>query len=191
MAKTAFGSQLLLYPLPAFLIGAEVEGRPNFMTAAWCGVVNSDPPMVSVAIRPARHTFKGIKANQTFSVNVPSADMVKETDYCGIVSGAVEDKVSACNFSVFYGRLKNAPMLESCPVNLECRVAHELALGSHSLFVGRIEESFVSDQCLTDNEPDIKKIRPIIFGRGNKKAYYDLGPLLAPAYRAGLEIKNR
>jgi len=82
-----------------------------------CG--NSNPPMVSVAIRPGRYTLKGIKPG--ISVNIPSADIVKEADYCGMVSGAEVDKVAACKFGIFYGQLQNAPLIEQCPVNLACK----------------------------------------------------------------------
>ena len=92
MSKTTFGPQTLLYPMPALLIGANVDGKPNFMTAAWAGIANSEPPMISVAIRHVRHTLKGVKQNMTFSVNIPSTDMVAETDYCGITPGTKADK---------------------------------------------------------------------------------------------------
>ena len=93
MEKVTFGPQTLINPKPALLIGANVDDVPNFMTAAWCGIVNSDPPMLSVAIRPHRHTYKGIRQNSTLSVNVPSAELVRETDYCGLYSGSKDDKV--------------------------------------------------------------------------------------------------
>jgi|Deesub1362A_J573_1020465.scaffolds.fasta_scaffold00513_31 flavin reductase (DIM6/NTAB) family NADH-FMN oxidoreductase RutF len=190
MAKITLGPQTLLYPMPAFLIGATVEGRPNFMTAAWCGIVCSEPPMASVAVRPHRHTFRGIKESGTFSINVPSASLVRETDFCGIVSGTEEDKTAACGFSVFYGKLENAPMVEECPVNLECRVHGAIDLGSHTLFIGRIEEVHVSEEYLTDGRPDIAKIEPIVYGSGTKKAYYKVGPFLAHAFRVGLELRR-
>ncbi len=102
----------------------------------------------------------------TFSVNVPSTDTVKETDYCGLVSGSKVDKVEVCRFKVFYGKLVSAPLLEQCPVNLECRVVHILDLGSHSLIIGRISEAHVSENCLTDGESDINKIKPLVYITG-------------------------
>ena len=88
MDKIAIGARTLLYPLPAVLAGANVDGKPNFSTYAWCGIVNSQPPMLAVSFQHKRHTLKGIKQNGTFSVNIPSAAQVKETDYCGLVSWA-------------------------------------------------------------------------------------------------------
>ena len=105
MNKVPMGSQTLIYTMPALLIGADVEGKPNFMTVAWAGIANLKPPMLSMAIRLERHTFKGISKNRTFSVNIPGEDQAKEVDYCGIISGSRTDKVADCGFSVFYGEL--------------------------------------------------------------------------------------
>ena len=189
MAKIVMGPQTLIYPTPAALIGANVDGKPNFMTAAWCGVASSEPPMVAVAIRPSRYTHKGIRQNLTFSVNIPSTAMVRETDYCGVVSGSKADKVAVCGFGVFYGGLSSAPLIEQCPVNLECRVAHILDLGSHSLIVGRIEETHVSEDCLSDGKPDVGKIDPLVFSVAPARHYQALGKVVARAFDIGLELK--
>jgi flavin reductase (DIM6/NTAB) family NADH-FMN oxidoreductase RutF len=161
--KVKLGPQTLIYPMPALLIGANVEGKANFMTAAWAGIACSEPPMISVALRHPRHTLKGVEENQTFSVNVASVDQAKEVDFCGIVSGTKADKVHVCGFKVFYGKLETAPLIHQCPVNLECKVEHMLDLGSHVLVVGRIEETHVSGNCFTGDKPDVKKIRPLIW----------------------------
>ena len=191
MAKITMGPQTLIYPMPAFLIGANVDGKPNFMTAAWSGIVNSTPPMVSVAIRVGRHTFKGVKQTSSFSVNVPSVDLATETDYCGIVSGARADKAAVCGFEVFYGILGDAPLIEQCPVNLECTLAHALDLGSHTLFIGEIVETHVSESCLTDGKPDVDKINPLIFVREPEREYRALGEVVAKAWSAGLELRDK
>lgn len=190
MNKVTLGPQTILYPMPALLIGANVDGKPNFMTAAWSGIANSNPPMATVALQHHRLTYKGIKENGTFSINVPNVDLVTETDYCGIVSGTKENKVEACNFTVFYGKLKTAPMIEQCPVSLECKVQHVLNLGSHALVVGLIEETHASADCLTDGMPDIHKVKPFIFGFGATKEYLAIGKKLANAFSVGFEIKK-
>jgi flavin reductase (DIM6/NTAB) family NADH-FMN oxidoreductase RutF len=191
MKKLNLGPQTLLYPMPACLIGANVDDKSNFMTAAWCGIANSNPPMLSVALQHHRHTLKGIRQNNTFSVNVPSEDLVKETDYCGIVSGSKDDKTATCKFTVFYGKLETAPLIEECPVNLECKVMHILNLGSHALVIGLIEETHVSAECMTDGEPDARKVKPIIYGRAAEKYYFKLGEELAPAFSIGKDRKKR
>jgi len=177
--------------MPTLLIGAVVDGRPNFMTAAWGNICNAEPPMAVVAIRRTRHTHKGIEQNRTFSINVPSADLVKEADYCGIASGAKVDKVKDCQFTVFYGKLDTAPMIEQCPINIECSVQHSLELGSHTLYVGRIEEFHVSDDCLADGKIDLSKVKPMAYMGDPVRQYHDIGGVRGKGYTAGLEIKDK
>lgn len=190
MGKVQVGPQPLVYPMPTTLVGANVDGKPNFMAVAWCGIANGEPPMVSVAIRHQRYTNRGIRQNMTFSVNVPSTYMVKETDYCGIVSGSKVDKVKACQFKVFYGKLETAPLIEQCPVNLECKVVHMIDLGSHTCIIGRIEEVHVSESCLTDGEPDVNKVKPFAFITGKARYYQALGDYVAKAFSIGEELKS-
>ncbi len=191
MAKVQLGPGTSIYPLPTLLIGAEVNGKPNFMAVAWGGVANADPPMAVVAVRGSRHTHRGIEQNGTFSINLPSAAQVKEADYCGIASGSKADKVADCGFSVFYGRLGTAPMVEECPVNLECKVAHVLELGSHTLFVGSIEETYASEDCLTGGKVDVEKVRPIVYLGEPAREYHAIGGLLGQAFRAGRDIQGK
>lgn len=189
MAKVRLGQQKLDFPTPVVLVGAMVDGKPNFMTVAWCGMVNSEPPMVSVAVRPQRYTCRGIRENMAFSVNVPGTSLVKEADYCGIVSGRDVNKAAACGFNVFYGNMKTAPLIEQCPVNLECRVLHTIELESHVLFIGRVEEVHVSQDCLTDGKLDFTKAQPIIYSNVVSPQYQALGAVLGKQYTVGKELK--
>ncbi|MFH1639706.1 MAG: flavin reductase family protein [Chloroflexota bacterium] len=189
MTKIPIGAKPLIYPMPILLIGADVDGVPNFMAAAWCGVVCGNPPMISAAIVHSRHTLKGIRQNDTFSANVPSREMVKETDYCGIVSGSRVNKVEACRFEVFYGKLKSAPMISRCPVNLECRVVHLLNLGSHELVIGQVEEVHVTDSCLTNGDPDVDKINPMIRVTRPANDYRAFGEPVGKAFSIGKEME--
>ncbi len=191
MGKILMGPGTLIYPQPALLVGANVNGKPNFLTVAWSGIANENPPMISIAIRHIRYTLRGIKQNMTFSVNVPATDMVRETDYCGIVSGSEVDKVEVCRFKVFYGKLGSAPLIEQCPVNLECKVIHSLDLGSHLLVVGRIEETHVSESCLTDGKPDIDKINPFSYITDPDSQYQAVGEVIGKAYSIGKELEKR
>jgi len=189
MGKVIQEAKPLVYPLPAFLIGANVDKKPNIMTAAWSGIAGSNPPMITVALQHRRHTLKGIKQNMTFSVNVPSVDLVKETDYCGLISGDKSDKVEVCHFKIFYGKLETAPLIEQCPLNLECKVLHILDLGSHALVVGRIEEEYISEDCLTDGRADINKIRPILYVTTPRR-YHVIGEAVGKAYTIGKELSG-
>jgi flavin reductase (DIM6/NTAB) family NADH-FMN oxidoreductase RutF len=176
--------------MPAFLVGATVNGKPNFMAVAWGGIACSNPPMLTVALQHHRHTNKGIRVGGAFSVNIPSVDQVTEADYCGIVSGTNVDKNTVCGFKVFYGKLETAPMIEQCPVNLECTVVHILNLGSHALIVGEIVETHVNADCLTEGKPDVTKIRPFIYSEGTSAQYLTFGEALAPSFEVGRKLKS-
>ena len=161
MEKILMGPQTSVMPTPIVLVGANIDGEPNFMVVTWCGIANSEPPMLSVAIRSHRYTYRGIKQHMTFSANIPSDDMIKETVICGFPSASNVSKVELCQFRVFYGKLGDAPLIEQCPINLECKVVHILDLGSHLLIIGRIEETHIPESCIIDGRPDINKIRPL------------------------------
>jgi len=181
MSKTKMGPQQLLNPRPAILVGTYMDGKPNFLTVSWAGITSAEPPTMSVAIRNTRYSLRGIQENKQFSVNVPSVDMVKETDYCGAVSGSMADKVKECGFKIFYGELDKAPLVEQCPINIECRVLQIVALGDHSLVVGQIVESYITDSCFTEGLPDIRKINPLCFCTLTNKSmgYYAVGDFIA------------
>jgi len=189
MAKVELTPERLMYPRPTLLVGANVNGKANFMAVGGGGVANGEPPMIAVLIRHHCYTLKGVLQNLTFSVNTPSVNLVKEVDYCGITSGAKVDKVKVCKFDVFYGHLKSAPLIEQCPVNLECKVVHILNLGSHSFIIGEVKGTYVSDNCLTDGKPDTKKIKPIIFNL-EAREYSSFGDVIAKALSVGRELKT-
>ena len=190
MKKVTLGPETYIYPKPTFLVGSKVDEKANFMAVAWSGIVNSEPPMISVSIRPQRFTLKGIEQNGTFSVNIPSESHMVKTDYCGIYSGHREDKNQVCKFTVFYGKLETAPLIEEFPLNLECKVVHEQKLGTHIMFIGQIVEIHASEDILTDGLPDVRKIKPIIYTSGLERTYYGLGSNLGPAHRVGMQLKE-
>jgi flavin reductase (DIM6/NTAB) family NADH-FMN oxidoreductase RutF len=187
MDKKKLGPLPMLWPHPTVLVGAVTDGRPDFAAVAWAGVAAGSPPAVAIGLQHHRHSLKGILQNRTFSVNIPSVDLVRETDYCGLVSGSKTDKVKDCGFEVFYGDLKTAPLIAGCPINLECEVLHILHLGSHALVVGRVVETYISEDCLTDDKPDISKVKPFTFGPGG---YFAVGESIARPFNVGKEIKN-
>ncbi len=191
MDKKTFGPSTFVFPEPVFLVGVNVDGKPNFMTAAWGGMACGAPPMLTVAIRHQRYTIKGIKPGGNFSINIPSEQLVEEADLCGIISGANADKVAACDFDVFYGKLENAPLIRQCPVNLECKIVHMLNLGSHILVIGSIEETHVTEDCLTEGVPDVEKIKPILYSRGTTAKYYGYGRPVGDAFNIGNNINHQ
>jgi flavin reductase (DIM6/NTAB) family NADH-FMN oxidoreductase RutF len=156
------------------------------MTAAWVTVACMAPPMVCVAINKIRHTAKGIKENKTFSLNIPSTRQVVETDHCGLVSGAQEDKSTV--FTSFYGSLKTAPLAKECPINIECRLFKSVDCGSHQLHIGEIVEVHADKACLTDGKPDTAIIDPIIYSQAT---YCAVGKHVENAFSAGKKYEKK
>ena len=182
------GPSPVLVGCPTIMAGTLVNGQPDFVTIAWTGVAASSPPSITIALQHHRHSLKGIRQNMNFSVNIPSGGIMKETDYCGIASGASADKAKDCNFKVFYGKLATAPFIEECPVNHACEVVQILNLGSHELIVGRIIETYVNEDCLTRGFVDATKVKPFIFtGFG----YFALGERIGDPFRSGVSINPK
>ena len=133
----------LLSPVPAALIGSGAEEKSglvqNLMTAAWAGTVCSDPPMVSVSIRPSRYTYELVEKSGEFTVNLTDRGLLKAADYCGVRSGREEDKFARCGLTKVRAEgLRLAPAVAESPVYLACRVQNRLALGSHVMYIGEI-----------------------------------------------------
>ncbi|MDD1708221.1 MAG: flavin reductase family protein [Methanoregulaceae archaeon] len=184
MDKMKLGPMPYMSVMPALLVGAIVNGKPNYMTAAWATVACMAPPMLCVAVNKGRYTAKGINENKTFSINIPSVEQVIETDHCGLVSGINEDKSTV--FRSFYGRLKTAPLAEECPVNIECRLFRSVECGSHTLYIGEVMEIHADGSCVTEGKLDIRKINPIIYAQ---YTYFDVGKEVEKAFFAGKKYK--
>ncbi len=190
MPKTTFGPKPFMYPAPVLIVGAIVDGKPNFTTIAWGGVACSDPPMVSIALRAERYIHDGVIESQTFSVNVPPKGLIIETDFCGTTTGRKINKAEACGLDIFYGKLESAPMIEQCAVNLECEVVHTLKLGAHTLFVGKVVETFVENKYITEGKADIAKIQPMIYATGTN-AYFALGDFMAGVSGPAKDLRKK
>ncbi len=186
MEKVTLGPMPYMSVMPTVLVGANVAGKPNYMTAAWATVACMAPPMVCVALNRERYTVKGIDENKTFSLNVPSVGQVVETDYCGLVSGSTEDKSGV--FTSFYGKLKTAPLAAECPVNIECRFFSSVDCGSHLLFIGEVVEIHADRSCITDKKPDITKISPIAYAQAT---YFNVGKEAGKAFSDGKKYRKR
>lgn len=180
--KIDLGAKTFLYPMPATLVGAIVDGKPNIITIANCGCVDQNPPMLAVGINQAHYTNKGIIEQKAFSVNIPSANMVTVTDYCGLASGRNIDKSEI--FDIFYGQLKNAPMISECPVCMECKLFQHFELPHHDVFIGEIVATYSEKKFLKDGLPDIRKIDPIVYSHRDRN-YWRFGEHLGRAWKIG------
>lgn len=172
-----------LYPTLTVLVGALVEGRPNFNAIAHTGSLNkAKPHLISVSLNRARHTSVGIREHKTFSVNIPAEEHVAVTDYCGIVSGSRQDKSEL--FDVFYGTLETAPMIAAFPVTMECRLFDVYELPTHEVFIGEIVGTWADESVLVEGRVDIGRVRPLLYDdRGGN--YWGLGKVVARCRNVG------
>jgi len=176
MAKLVKRPSTVLYPVPAVLVTCGAGAQANIITLAWVGTICSDPPAVGIAIRPGRHSHGLISQAGEFVVNIPTADLVAQVDYCGQVSGRDVDKWAACDFTPEPGSVVTTPLIAQCPVNLECELARIIPLGAHDLFVGEIVAVHV-DEAMSDGRGriDYAKARPLAYLGGQ---YWGIGELL-------------
>jgi len=157
------------------------------MTVAWAGICCSAPPCISVSLRKATYSYGGIIENKAFTVSIPSEDHVKEADYFGLASGRDEDKFKTTGLTPVRSELVAAPYVGEFPFVLECKLLHSFEIGLHTMFVGEIVDIKAEESVLDENgNPDIEKIRPIIYGPGNR-TYYGIGPDLGKAFSIGKE----
>lgn len=177
-----------LYPTPTVLVGAMVDDKPNYITIAHVGIVNhARPYLISLSSAKAHYTNGGIKKNREFSVNIPSEDLVVQTDYVGIVSGKNTDKSGL--FEVFHGQLENAPMIRQCPVNMECRLYDIYDTPTHDLIIGEIVETYAAESVLTEGKIDLAKLKPLLFDMSSIK-YWSLGEIVADCWKVGKQLKR-
>jgi flavin reductase (DIM6/NTAB) family NADH-FMN oxidoreductase RutF len=186
MDKINLGATLPAYPMPVSLVGAHVNGKPNFLTVAWFTMVTYKPPRIAIALGKGHYTNPGIKENRTFSLCLPSEDMVEVTDYCGIMSGKKRDKSQL--FALFYGELPTAPMIKACPLSMECRLVDIVATGLNEIFIGEIAGVYTEERFLTDGRPDFRKMKPLILSQPDT-SYWGMGEPVAKAWSIGKKIK--
>jgi len=185
MAKVKIEPNTTAYPMPVCLVGANVKGKPTFMTAAWFSKVNVNPPMFMVSLENVRYTAEGIKENKVFSINFPGKSLVEKTDYCGLVSGRKTDKSSV--FKVDYGELK-APMVSECPVCLELKLKKTIELIDSRLFIGEVVAAYADEKYLTNGKVDVPKTEQFSLIDSPAPGYTELGKQFEKAFNVGKKL---
>lgn len=151
MAKATFKGSIMLNPVPAVLITSKSkEGLDNVFTVGWIGTACTKPPMITVAIRPERLSYDYIKETENFIVNLPSKNLVRAVDYCGVRSGKQIDKIKEMNFTLEPGHEVSSSIIKECPIAFECRVKSVTPLGSHDLFLAEVLCCHVDDDLIDD-----------------------------------------
>lgn len=177
-AFRAIGPTTLLAPVPAVMLscrGTEPGfDRDNLITIAWTGIVNSDPPMLSVSIRPSRHSYAQIVQSGAFCLNLVSRDMCKAADFCGVRSGRDVDKFRETGLHARAVEGFDAPAIEEAPAFLCCRVAQRIPLGSHELFLCAIGQVYARDDLFdADGSLHLERADLIAYAHGE---YHPLRP---------------
>ena len=178
-SKKELKPAIALYPTPVVLVTSVGEnGRPNICTLAWVGVLCSDPPKIGISIRPSRYSNELIRKTKEYVVNIPTADIVKETDYCGMVTGKTVDKFKETKLTPMEAKKVKPPLIKECPVNLECRVKDIIGLGAHDLFIGEIVNINADEDVMASaTSIDFGKLKAITWNPISRE-YYSLGEAL-------------
>ena len=138
MPKQFWKGSTLLAPVPAALVTCGTIDKPNVLTIGWTGITCTRPPMTYISVRPVRYSHDIIMNSGVFVINLTTSAMCRETDFCGVKSGHDTDKLTVCGFHTTPAKMVSVPVIEECPVSLECKVTESKLLGSHTMFLAEI-----------------------------------------------------
>lgn len=174
MAKEIWKPGNMLYPLPAVMVSmADGDGKYNIITIAWAGTVCTNPPMVSISVRPERHSFPILEQTKEFVINLTTRQLVYATDYCGVRSGRDVDKFKALGLTSVRADKVRAPLIGESPVNIECRVRQIVPLGSHHMFLADVLAVHADEKYMdAGHKFHLEKAEPIVYSHG---AYFACG----------------
>lgn len=177
MAKVTWKPGNMLYPLPVVLVScSDKEGNDNILTIAWTGTICSDPPMLSISVRPERYSNHMIEETGEFVVNLTTEELVRATDFCGVKSGRNVDKWKETGLTRERADIVSAPLVKESPVNIECVVTEAQNLGSHIMYQAKVVAVHAEERYLDEkNKFCLETAKPIVYSHGS---YYSLGQKL-------------
>ena len=189
--KKSLGAKIIVGATPVWIVGTyDAAGKPNIMAAAWAGVCCSEPPCVAVALRKATYSYGNIIQRKAFTVNVPSAQYVREADYAGIASGKDVDKFAKMRFTPVKGELVDAPYIQEFPLVIECKLLHTIEIGLHTQFIGEIMDVKAEEGVLGEKDlPQLERIDQFLFSPGTR-TYYKMGSFLGKAFSVGKDFEK-
>lgn len=168
MSKEIWKPGNMLYPLPVVMVSmADKNGKNNIITIAWAGTVCTNPPMVTISVRPERYSYSILKETGEFVINLTTKDLVYATDYCGVKSGRDVDKFKEMELTPIAASIVRAPMIEESPVNLECQVKDVQELGSHDMFLAEVVAVHADERYMDEEHKfHLEKAEPIVYSHG-------------------------
>jgi len=180
--KKQLGASDTFFPVPATLVVSGSGNEANIITVVWSGIVSSTPPTIGISLYKERYSLELIRKTGEFTVNIASADLVKETDYCGIISGRKTNKFSDTGLTPLPGAVVKSPIIEQCPYNMECKV------------VGEIVETHIDEDKIVENKEknkiEISKVNPLTYCAGIRE-YWQLGDKVGDAFNVGKQLIAR
>ena len=186
MSKVVWKGGALSAPLPPVMVTCSDGEKDNIITIAWTGIVNTVPPKTYISVRPSRHSYNMIKNSGEFAINLTPASLIKTADYCGIYTGAKVDKFERCGLTKTAASQIKAPLIEECPLALECRVTDIIPLGSHDMFLADIVAVDVDESLLGgDGKLHLEKAGLAAFAHGE---YFELGKRIG---NFGFSVKKK
>jgi flavin reductase (DIM6/NTAB) family NADH-FMN oxidoreductase RutF len=171
--KVTFSKMQILALTPVVLVGcAHPKLGKNLLTIAWTGVDCSDPPTLHVSIRPSRFSHRMIKESECFTVNIPTRELLRQVDLCGVVSGKDGDKFARAGLTPVEGSAVSAPIVAECPVNLECRLIKIVPLGLHDMFIGEVVARHAEASLVNNGRVAFERLPLVTYVNGE---YWSLG----------------
>lgn len=173
MGKVIWKPGTFEYPIPAVMVTSGDFEKSNIMTVAWTGIINSDPAMCYISVRPSRYSYHIISETKEFAINLTNEKLAFATDWCGVKSGKDIDKFKEMKLTKEKAKFIKCPLIKESPVSVECRVEKELNLGSHTMFIARVLSIDADEKYINEKGAfDISKCDLIAYANGG---YYSLG----------------
>ena len=173
MSRVIWKPGTFIYPLPVVMVSSGNMEKSNIITVAWTGILNTNPAMVYISVRPERHSYNMIKGQGEFAINLTNKYLAKATDWCGVKTGAKVDKFKEMNLHKEKAQFIQCPLIKESPVSIECKVKEVKELGSHDVFVAEVLSIDADEKYIDKNGFfDISKCDLITYSNGS---YYELG----------------
>lgn len=187
MGKQHWKPGNMLNPVPAVMVSVtDKEGKSNIITVAWAGTVCTNPPMVSISVRPSRYSYQILEETGEFVINLTNESLVKACDYCGVVSGRNVDKFAKTGLTPIPMEHVHAMGIDESPVNMECKITEKRELGSHTMFIAEVVGVTVDDQYMDETGKfHINESGLVMYSHGE---YFALGKKLG---KFGYSVKKK
>ena len=186
MSRKIWKARTFIYPLPAVMVSCGTMEKSNIMTVAWTGILNTNPAMCYISVRPERYSYNLIKTQKEFVINLTNEKLAYATDWCGVKTGAKVDKFKEMHLTKEKAQFVKCPIIKESPVAIECRVKEVIDLGSHHMFMAEVL-SIDSDEQYIDEKGsfDISKCKLIAYCNGH---YYTMGKKIG---RFGFSVQKK